>query len=135
MREPIRHAMMWGKDEDDSIYVFPVQKTNGNWVKWEDYSKLQTEVERLDDLVLATKQVIAQHEMFYATKWLEENFPKSCTESFQAENARLKAEVERLRKAGDAMADIIGFAMARTDGQDPKLVREWNAAKEGKPSV
>ena len=135
MREPIRHAMMWGKDEDDSIYVFPVQKTNGNWVKWEDYSKLQTEVERLDDLVLATKQVIAQHEMFYATKWLEKNFPKSCTESFQAENARLKAEVERLRKAGDAMADIIGFAMARTDGQDPKLVREWNAAKEGKPSV
>ena len=101
----------------------------------EENARLKTEVERLDDLVLATKQVIAQHEMFYATKWLEENFPKSCTESFQAENARLKAEVERLRKAGDAMADIIGFAMARTDGQDPKLVREWNAAKEGKPSV
>ena len=39
--------MMWGKDEDDSIYVFPVQQTNGNWVKWEDYSKLQAEVERL----------------------------------------------------------------------------------------
>ena len=63
------------------------------------------------------------------------NLPKPRTESLQSENARLKAEVERLRKAGDAMADIIGFAMARTDGQDPKLVREWNAAKEGKPSV
>ena len=50
MRKPIRHAMMWGKNEDDSIYVFPVQQTNGNWVKWEDYSKLQAEVERLTNL-------------------------------------------------------------------------------------
>ena len=130
MREPIRHAMMWGKDEDDSIYVFPVQKTNGNWVKWEDYSKLQTEVERLDDLVLATKQVIAQHEMFYATKWLEENFPKSCTESFQAENARLKAEVERLRKAGDIIARIIA-PPAHGPGEWDGEWYAWHNAKSG----
>ena len=43
------------------------------------------------------------------------------------ENARLKAEVERLRKAGDAMAEALeaaGFNNARDF---------WNAAKEGKP--
>ena len=42
------------------------------------------------------------------------------------ENARLKAEVERLRKAGDAMAEALeaaGFNNARDF---------WNAAKEGK---
>ena len=45
------------------------------------------------------------------------------------ENARLKAEVERLRKAGDAMAETLegaGFDSANDF---------WNAAKEGKPSV
>lgn len=41
----------------------------------------------------------------------------------------LKAEVERLRKHGDAMAEALeaaGFNNARDF---------WNAAKEGKPSV
>ena len=47
----------------------------------------------------------------------------------RVENARLKAEVERLRKHGDAMAEALeaaGFNNARDF---------WNAAKEGKPSV
>ena len=44
-----------------------------------------------------------------------------------ADCARLKAEVERLRKAGDAMAETLegaGFDSANDF---------WNAAKEGKP--
>ena len=55
-------------------------------------------------------------------------------EQLQAENARLKAEVERLRKAGDAMArEIIGCY--RAEGYDPadsETLPKWNAAKEGK---
>ena len=46
--------------------------------------------------------------------------------------ARLKAEVERLRKAGDAMADWMD------ELGSPRAVpffQAWNAAKEGKPSV
>ena len=40
--------------------------------------------------------------------------------------AKLQAEVKRLTKAGDAMAvDLPPFGS----------VKEWNAAKEGKPSV
>jgi len=45
---------------------------------------------------------------------------------FNAEFLRLKAEVERLRKHGDAMAEALeaaGFNNARDF---------WNAAKEGK---
>jgi hypothetical protein len=45
-----------------------------------------------------------------------------------AENARLKAEVERLIKAGDAMADRLIY-----QGY-PATVPAWNAAKEGKQS-
>ena len=54
-----------------------------------------------------------------------------------AENTRLKAEVERLRKAGDAMVSHIRkgeeVLFECLDG-DP-VINEWNAAKEGKPSV
>ena len=55
----------------------------------------------------------------------------------QEENARLKAEVERLTKAGDAMASSIQFneEMAQ-DYNGPTIVHQsvqrWNAAKEGK---
>ena len=44
--------------------------------------------------------------------------------------ARLKAEVERLRKAGDAMERSLAF-----EYPDSPKVKDWNAAKEGKPSA
>ena len=58
-------------------------------------------------------------------------------EELQAENARLKAEVERLRKAGDAMASSIQFnEEMEQDYNGPTIVRQcvkdWKAAKEGK---
>lgn len=43
----------------------------------------------------------------------------------QEENARLKAEVVRLRKAGDWMCGLLQFDF---------VTKEWNAAKEGKQS-
>lgn len=53
------------------------------------------------------------------------------------ENARLKAEVERLRKAGDALVGE-GETMAHEVSWVPytwdNLVCDWNAAKEGKQS-
>ena len=75
-----------------------------------------------------------------------------------AENARLKAEVERLddlckklgkqhsdiscenirlRKAGDAMAVMVGHIEITGDAHRMmlELSKDWNAAKEGKPSV
>ena len=49
-------------------------------------------------------------------------------EELKAENDQLKAEVERLTKAGDAMADRLMY-----QGY-PATVLGWNAAKEGKQS-
>jgi hypothetical protein len=51
----------------------------------------------------------------------------------KAENARLKAEVERLTKAGDAMADALNLNDDVFDNHEKKLAQSaWNAAKEGK---
>ena len=66
-----RYAMSWGKDKDDYIYVSPTESTNGNWVKFDDYAALH--YERIHDL----NQI----------------------GGLQEENARLRAEVERLTDA------------------------------------
>ena len=44
--------------------------------------------------------------------------------------ARLKAEVERLTKAGDAMANVLCFCLGLS-GEEPRFVKDWNAAKKG----
>jgi len=52
-----------------------------------------------------------------------------------AEVARLKAEVERLTKAGDAMAKRTEFFQKRWDADELcQEVEAWLAAKEGKQS-
>ena len=63
------------------------------------------------------------------------------TLSLDADNARLKDEVERLRKAGDdlykSMLEIGCNEMADNFQYDAwwGSMKAWNAAKEGKPSV
>ena len=53
----------------------------------------------------------------------------------EAENERLQAEVERLRKAGDAMAALIKYEPGvNTFDPVPQVVKKWNEAKEGNPS-
>lgn len=64
-----------------------------------------------------------------------------CTWVKQEDYARLQAEVERLRKAGDAVAldyaeriEIEAGETAKTLMKTLPVLREWNAAKEGKQS-
>jgi cell division protein FtsB len=53
-----------------------------------------------------------------------------------AEIARLKAEVERLRQAGDALEqEVIGCYFEQDEPADSESLRAWRAAKEDKPSV
>jgi hypothetical protein len=76
-------------------------------------------------------------------KYIEKDFLPSLLSKFpnipdlEAKNARLKAEVERLRKAGDDMASSIQFNEEMGKDYDgPTIVHpsveRWNAAKEGK---
>ena len=51
----------------------------------------------------------------------------------QAENSRLKAEVERLRKAGDAMLLALWLGVDEySKEQKEKAEQVWDTAKEGK---
>ena len=53
----------------------------------------------------------------------------------QAENTRLKAEVERLRKAGDVMLLALWLGVDEySKEQKEKAEQAWEAAKEGKQS-
>jgi hypothetical protein len=61
----------------------------------------------------------------------------------RAELLMVKAEVERLTKAGDAMAEEIALAKRQDEGSrfdpiemhyDHELIVKWLAAKEGKPT-
>ena len=80
--------------------------SEGEYVRWEDYD--------------ATCETLAHIE--------------TERDASDAEVERLKAEVERLRKAGDAMARIIAPPTHGTGEWDGEW-EAWNAAKEGKPSV
>ena len=65
-------------------------------------------------------------------------FTQKMAENLEAENARLKAEVERLRKAGDDLEFLACFNYSGDINEDEhsiKILDAWNAAKEGKPSV
>jgi len=53
----------------------------------------------------------------------------------EAENTRLKAEIERLTKAGDAMALDLLKEFGHKEMLKYKPYQAWNAAKEGKPGA
>ena len=78
-----RYSMSWATDEDEFVYVSPIESDKGNWVKWEDYARLQQELARLRASSFVTAVPVEEYE-------------------------RLKAEVERLNDAimrGDSIPD------------------------------
>ena len=89
--------------------------------------QLQTHIKRIAVVNRENDLLKAQIE---ETKQRWPNYHVDALIKAEAENARLQAEVERLRKAGDAMAewmDILGAPRA------VPFIEAWNAAKEGKP--
>jgi len=90
-----------------------------------DFSYLLTQSKRIKELQAENARLKAEVE------WLKEFYDLSVTP-----NRELQAQVERLTKAGYAMAikiNVHGIKDRFTDSQ--KLVEDWsNAAKEGKQS-
>ncbi len=83
---------------------------------------LQDKVERLTAEVSYDKRV-------------QLHVDKLAAEFTQWEVERLKAEVERLRKAGDAMVQLLCHMDVVMDmDSDHPEVEAWNAAKEGRPN-
>jgi regulator of replication initiation timing len=105
--------------------------------------ELKAEVERLDTLC---KQVMAQHsdiscenimlrkanDQLAEVRELHAGFNRALFNETVTENARLKAEVERLTKAGDAMLSEWASGDEKDAQNFLKALVIWNAAKEGK---
>jgi len=122
-----------------------VEAFEGRWVAWEDYAELKAEAERyrLASLRVDVSELHAQFNRALFDDTIAENARlKAEVERLTAfttrtiiPNEELQAQVERLTKAGDAMAvkiNVHGINDRFTDSQ--KLVDDWsNAAKEGKP--
>ena len=92
---------------------------NGHYVTWRDYAWLLAENQRL------------QAEVEEARKG------SGAGMSVMLDlNNQLVAEVERLRKAGDGMEEVI-WLTGCVSGMEIKerAVKAWKQAKEGKPSV
>jgi hypothetical protein len=113
----IRYAMHLSAPKGGSAQM--LRDPAGGWVSWEDYTRLKDEVERLTELFRKTERLMLLDGEYEAVK--------------AGTVARLKAEVERLTKAGYAMAikiNVHGINDRFTDSQ--KLVDDWsNAAKKG----
>ena len=90
---------------------------DGMWVQWQDYARLKAENERLAST--------------------STNADRFLISGLEQEVAILKAEVERLRKAGDAMVLKLPDMMAGVVKAEEAigLMNDWISAKEGKPSV
>jgi len=95
-----------------------------------EVTRLKADNDRLKEAIADSYKAVDEMEQRF--KALEAEFE---THPMAAENARLNAEVERLTKAGDAMASSIQFneEMAK-DYNGPTIVHQsvqrWNAAKE-----
>lgn len=106
-----------------------IQKLKEENARLKEKSACQTEcLDAFDKKLREADEMVA----LMKQKW-EWATPSQISEGITllVENKRLKAEVERLRKAGDAMHRAIKVS-------DPTLdwaIECWNAAKEGKPSV
>jgi hypothetical protein len=118
MSEPKRYAIR-------GFSAALVEEENGVFVRYEDYARLKEEAERYR---LASIRVDVGE--------LHAQFNRALFDETVAENASLKAEVERLTKAGDAMASnlmnggitVSGYALA-----EEWFKAKWFAAEEGKP--
>jgi hypothetical protein len=95
-----------------------LEETDSKWVRWEDYARLKAAFDLLDESIKLGPSAMPISRGYYFWKESEQYFLKE-------ENARLKAQVERLTKAGDELGEWF------MDIHPSK--KKWNAAKEGKP--
>jgi hypothetical protein len=144
----MKWAQRWSVNEDGEM----VMDDHGSWVENAYYEYLKADYAVLkDDAQLVVKhlgEACAENARLKAEVERLNAMANECEHlhkgiySLSLNVLQLKAEVERLRKAGDAVAldyaeriEIEAGETAKTLMKTVPVLREWNAAKEGKPSV
>jgi hypothetical protein len=127
MSDLIRYNVKCG---DEGYHV--VESLGGEWVRFGDYARLQ--YDRVHDM----NQIGGLHQENVRFKAQIESY-RAAVMVGVTENARLKADVERLTKAGDAFSSAMD-SLARFANEDDRLLARkaslaFKAAKEGKPSL
>jgi hypothetical protein len=112
-----------------------VEAFEGRWVAWEDYAELKAEAERyrLASLRVDVSELHAQFNRALFDDTIAENARlkaevERLTAVFVPENLILRADVERLTKAGDAVCESPYLLET-----DPAVI-SWRAATEGNKS-
>jgi len=143
MSEPLRFKPV--NPAHDMVF-----SADGGWVSYEDYQSLkdtlQCSFNSNRELKAEVKELKSQPDpltaYLYAAELAKDDIKRLKAEvdlwKLRSDNWQklvqvTKAEVERLTKAGDAMAIEIINAETTASAWLPKVVRDWNAAKEGKP--
>lgn len=120
MSEPRRYKHSVTKDGTDSLLFDPAFDAPttlapmGEYVRYEDYSKLKEDAERYRLASLRTD-----------VDRLNAEFNRDLLNQTITENTRLKAEVEQLNW-------IVNFVYANNSDIFDEAFDAWNAAKEGK---
>jgi hypothetical protein len=155
MTEPTRHELNQFlcnrcNKPDAELFGMMVSSNEGRWVSYEDYARLKAENAWLKEAIADSYKAVDEMEKRF--KELEAEFEMH---PMAIDNARLKAEVERLdglckqlsrqqsdiscenimlRKAGDALENWIAWECDAPAGTADDIRDAWNAAKEGKQS-
>ena len=155
MREPKRYDFIYNANWGD---VEREEDLEGDYVNYADYARLKAEVERLTSNNARLKEAI--DDSYKAVDEMEKRMREWDEEILNVEiakNAKLMDEieqlkeawvdkkmqedrdallqqVERLTKAGDAMAEEMGLETYAEEHfkQQKEFLKAWNAAKEGK---
>jgi len=131
MSEPKRY------EPDHEGLMYPTQK--GNYVLMQDYARLKAEVERLSKPAIIGGYNISEYIRMANSETLEFDngdifadmtLPERIKYIVES-HARLKAQVERLTKAGDAMLSEWSSGDEKDAKNFIKALAVWNAAKEG----
>ena len=147
MSDPIRYDFIYN---ENYASVEREEHKEGDYVSYQDYASLKAELDKyrkdvtnsVDDLLDERKRLKAEVERLRdGVETMTYHAPGVETTAWvrAVEYDRLKAQVERLAKAGDAMADNCeAMTSSEHDCYDSdlmKFVRAWNAANEGKPNA
>ena len=104
-----------------------VEEDNGVMVKWEDYAALKAEtIKRLEAAIPPVEAYIIKLEA--ENERLKEAW---VDKKMQEDRDFLLQQVERLRKAGDALARAA--EQSAYHKEDYNVIKAWLAAKESKP--